>query len=63
MGYAAECKCNISISLGDCFTLGASKRYNAIPLFLRLERELTKSEKAIEERLGRNVEYVNTKLS
>ena len=56
--YAAACKCEIPVSLGDCFTLGASKKYGLTPLFLRPEKELLKNEEKIKEWLGREIEYL-----
>ena len=36
--YAANCKCKIPVSLGDCYTLATAKKYNLKPLFLKSEK-------------------------
>ena len=56
--HAADCKCKIPISLGDCYTLAAAKKYGLTPLFLKPERELKRNKGRIEEWLGREPEYI-----
>lgn len=60
--HAADCKCQIPISLGDCYTLAAAKKYGLRPLFLRAERELQKNKEIIREWLGKEPEYLATML-
>ena len=55
---AADCKCQISISLGDCYTLALARRYDLIPLFLKPEREILRNKEKIKEWLGREPEYL-----
>ena len=56
--HAADCKCRIPISLGDCHTLALAKKYNITPLFLRLEKEIQNNKELIKEWLGREPEYL-----
>lgn len=56
--HAADCKCKIPISLGDCYTLALAKKYGIKPMFLKPERELRKNQKKIEEWLGEEPEYL-----
>lgn len=51
-GQAAECKCRVPVSLGDCYTLATAKKYGAKPLFLRPERELIENAGSVAEWLG-----------
>ncbi len=60
--YVADCKCQIPISLGDCFTLATAKKYGLTPLFLRPEREILENKVKIREWLGKEPEYLTTKL-
>ncbi|MEB3846215.1 MAG: PIN domain-containing protein [Desulfurococcales archaeon] len=55
---AADCKCRIPISLGDCFTFATAKRYNLTPLFLRPEKEILDNKSKIKEWLKRLPDYV-----
>lgn len=56
--YAATCKCMIPVSIGDCYTLAAAKKYNLIPLFLKPEKELVKNLEKIKKWLGREPDYL-----
>ena len=58
--YAASCKCEIPVSLGDCYTLSAAKKYGLKPLFLKPEEELLKNLEKIKAWLGREPEYLIT---
>ena len=58
--YAASCKCEIPISLGDCYTLAVAKKYSLKPLFLKPERELLKNLERIRAWLNREPEYLKT---
>ncbi|MEB3759318.1 MAG: PIN domain-containing protein [Desulfurococcales archaeon] len=58
--YAAECKCEIPVSLGDCYTLATAKKYNLKPLFLKPEKELVKNLEKIKTWLGKVPEYLTT---
>lgn len=58
--YAARCKCEIPISLGDCYTLAAAKKYGLKPLFLKPEKELQENLEKIRAWLGREPEYLIT---
>ncbi|MEB3778998.1 MAG: PIN domain-containing protein [Desulfurococcales archaeon] len=60
--HAANCKCQIPISLGDCYTLAAAKKYGITPLFLRAEREILRNKERIKEWLGKQPEYLITML-
>ncbi|BES82360.1 hypothetical protein [Pyrodictium abyssi] len=55
---AASCKCRIPISLGDCYTLAAAKRYRLRPLFLKPEKELLESAERIRQWLDGDPEYL-----
>lgn len=57
---AAHCKCKIPVSIGDCYTLAAAKKYNLKPLFLKREKELLKNLEKIKAWLGREPEYLTT---
>ena len=57
---AASCKCRIPISLGDCYTLAAAKRYRLRPLFLKPEKELLENTERIRQWLDGNPEYLAT---
>ncbi len=50
--YAADCKCKIPVSLGDCHTLALAKKYRIRPLFLRPEKELVENLDRIRKWLG-----------
>jgi len=56
--HAADCKCRVPISLGDCYTLALAKKYGLKPLFLRPEKELRRNQKKIKEWLGEEPEYL-----
>ena len=56
--YAADCKCRLPISLGDCYTLATAKKYRVRPLFLKPEREITVNEARLREWLGPGLEPV-----
>ena len=56
--YVASCKCEIPISLGDCFTLSVAKKYGLKPLFLRPEKEPLENPERIKTWLGREPEYL-----
>lgn len=58
--YAANCKCKIPVSLGDCYTLATAKKYNLKPLFLKPEKELVNNLEKIKTWLGREPEYLTT---
>jgi predicted nucleic acid-binding protein len=57
---AANCKCEIPISLGDCYTLAVAKKYGLKPLFLRPEKELLKNQERISKWLGEEPKYLTT---
>jgi predicted nucleic acid-binding protein len=54
----ADCKCKISISLGDCATLAAAKRFGLMPMFLHEEKELLEAKEKIVEWLGTKPFYL-----
>ena len=56
--HAADCKCRIPVSLGDCYTLALAKKYSLKPLFLKPEKELLKNQEKIKEWLGEEPEYL-----
>ena len=58
--HVAYCKCQIPVSLGDCYTLAAAKKYGLTPLFLRPERELVENKERVKEWLAREPEYLTT---
>lgn len=55
---AADCKCKLPISLGDCYTLALAKTYGLTPLFLRPEKDIKRNISKVEEWLGRPLEYL-----
>ncbi len=58
--YAANCKCEMPVSLGDCYTLATAKKYGLKPLFLKPEKELVKNLEKIKTWLGIEPEYLTT---
>lgn len=56
--HAANCKCEIPVSIGDCYTLAAGKKYDLTPLFLKPEKELSKNIEKIKAWLGRVPVYL-----
>ncbi len=55
---AAECKCRVPVSLGDCYTLATAKKLHVAPLFLRPERELEENMDRIVRWLGHRPLYL-----
>ena len=56
--YASSCKCEVPVSLGDCYTLAAAKKYGLKPLFLKPEKEIARNLDKIKLWLGDEPAYL-----
>jgi len=55
--YASSCRCELPVSLGDCYTLAAAKKYGLKPLFLKPEKFVNNLDE-IKSWLGNKPEYL-----